>query len=137
MSAHNTAMLSDLDADRLRLLSRYVTSPHEGQMLLELERKVEEADIYDPEQIPPDVVTMNSRVRVRFEDTGEQTVYTVVFPSAVNARLNRVSVLGTLGRALLGSRVGADVEYDTGLGTRRCRLEQLVYQPESAGDYSA
>jgi regulator of nucleoside diphosphate kinase len=130
-------MLSDVDADRLKMLARYVNSPHEGRLLLELERKVDEADICDPDQIPPDVVTMNSRVRVRFEDTGEDVVYTLVFPSAVNARFNRVSVLGTLGRALLGSRVGDVVSYDTGLGTRRCRLEQLIYQPESAGDYSA
>lgn len=118
------------------LLSRYVTSASDGLHLLELERKVSEADICDPQEIPPNVVTMNSRVQVRFEDTGESSTYTVVFPSRVNAARQCISVLGSFGRALLGARVGDTIEFQTGLGPRRCRIIQLLYQPEASGDYT-
>jgi regulator of nucleoside diphosphate kinase len=130
-------LLTEPDAERLSLLSRYVNSPLDGRHLLELERKLAEAEVCEPEEIPPDVVTMNSRVRVHFLDTGEHEVYTLVFPSRANAQQRRISVLGSLGRALLGARVGDEVEFASGVGTRRCRIEQLIYQPESAGDYLA
>jgi regulator of nucleoside diphosphate kinase len=127
--------MTEPDAERLMLLSRYVNSPMEGQHLIELERKISEADICAPEEIPPDIVTMNSRALVRYLDTGETAVFTVVFPSRTNAQHNRISVLGSFGRALLGAAVGDEIEYASGVGTRRCRVEGIIFQPEAAGDY--
>jgi regulator of nucleoside diphosphate kinase len=127
--------MTEPDAERLMLLSQYVNSPMEGQHLMELERKISEADICPPEEIPPDIVTMNSRAQVRFLDTGETAVFTVVFPSRTNAQHKRISVLGSFGRALLGASVGDEIEYASGVGKRRCRVEGILFQPEAAGDY--
>jgi regulator of nucleoside diphosphate kinase len=127
--------MTEADAERLMLLSRYVNSRMEGQHLMDLEQKISEADICPPEEIPPDIVTMNSRVSVRFLDTDETAVFTVVFPSRTNAQHKRISVLGSFGRALLGSSVGEEIEYASGLGNRRCRIERILFQPEAAGDY--
>ena len=127
--------MTEPDAERLMLLSQYVNSPIEGQHLLELERKISEAEVCPPEEIPPDVVTMNSKVLVRFLDTGETGVFTLVFPSRTNAQHHRISVLGSFGRALLGASVGDEIEYATGVGVRRCKVERIVFQPEAAGDY--
>lgn len=138
MSITNTSVrITEPDAERLMLLSRYVNSPVDGQHLIDLERKISEADICAPEEIPPDIVTMNSRVLVRFADTRETATVTVVFPSRTNAQHQRISVLGSFGRALLGAQVGEEIEYISGLGRRRCRVEQILYQPEAAGDYLA
>lgn len=129
--------MTEPDAERLMLLSRYVHSPMEGQHLIDLERKISDADICPPEEIPPDVITMNTRAQVRFLDTNESAAFTVVFPSRTNAQHGRISVLGSFGRALLGAEAGEEIEYTTGLGTRRCRVERILYQPEAAGDYLA
>lgn len=137
MVMNQPVTLTETDAERLMLLSRYVSSPVEGEHLLALERKISMASICDSEEIPPDTVTMNSRVLIRFTDTGETGIYTVVFPSRANAQHRRISVIGSLGRALLGARAGDEVEYASGLGVRKCRVESVLYQPEAAGDLSA
>lgn len=133
----NSIRLTEPDAERLTVLHRFVRTPIEGEHLRRLEEKIAEADVVQPEQIPADVVTMNSRVLVTDLQSNESAVYTVVFPSGADARRKRISVLGALGSALLGRRVGETVEYMSSAGLERCRIDQILYQPEAAGDYSA
>ena len=47
----------------------------------------------------------------------------------------RVSVLTPLGAAILGSRVGDVVEWQTRRGPRRMKIERIVFQPEAAGQF--
>lgn len=129
--------LTEPDAERLTVLYRFVRTPIEGEHLRRLEEKIADADVVEPERIPADVVTMNSRVRVTDLRTMESSVYTVVFPSGADARRKRVSVLGALGSALLGRRVGDEIEYTSSAGREHCRIDEILYQPEAAGDYSA
>jgi len=133
MSIH----LTEPDAERLTVLHRFVKTPVEGEHLRRLEETIAEAEVVEPERIPPDVVTMNSRVLVRDLNSGATVAYTLVFPSGSDARRNRVSVLGALGSALLGRRAGETIEYQSSAGLEQCRIEELLYQPEAAGDYSA
>ena len=46
----------------------------------------------DPAGIPPDIITMNSRVCLQDMDTGEDLVYTLVFPKDANLESGRISV---------------------------------------------
>jgi len=43
-------------------------------------------------------------------------------------------VLAPVGTALLRERVGNEIVWDVPGGTRRLRIEELLYQPESSGD---
>ena len=43
----------------------------------------------------------------------------------------RINVLAPLGMALLGVRVGEEVEWDMPSGVRRLRIEQVLFQPEA------
>lgn len=99
-----------IDAPVLRLRS-----------LLERARKV------PPPRVPPDVVTMNSRVRVRYFGEGEPEAFDLAFP---DSNAGGVSVLSPLGAALLGAREGESVEYPGGRVTRQITIEQIEYQPE-------
>jgi regulator of nucleoside diphosphate kinase len=130
-------LITEPDVERLALLHRFVRTPAEGEHLRQLEEIVTEAEVLEPERIPPDVVTMKSRVLVRDLQTGETAEYTLVFPSGVDARRRCISVLGALGSKLLGRRVGDVFEYVSSAGRERCRLEKMLYQPEAAGDFSA
>lgn len=99
----------------------------------ELEQELDRAIIARDNEIPADVVTMNSRVRVRDLNSGHEFVYQIVFPRDADVATNRISVLAPIGTALLGQRAGAPVEILAPSGLRRLRIIEVEYQPEAAG----
>jgi regulator of nucleoside diphosphate kinase len=125
-------IVSRFDLERLeRLLERVGSGGNLDLLRAELDR----AEVVDPKDVPPDVVTMNSRVRVADEATGEESELQLVFPAAADAVRGAVSVLAPVGSALLGLRVGSVIEWPVPDGrARRIRVVAVSYQPESAGD---
>jgi regulator of nucleoside diphosphate kinase len=97
----------------------------------ELSRAVQVA----PKEVPPDVITMNSTVRLEDCDTGESMVYTLVFPQESRIEENKISVLAPIGTAMLGYRVGDVFEWNVPAGKRRIRIREVLYQPEAWGDF--
>lgn len=98
-----------------------------------LEGEVSRSCVVDGSAVPDDVVTMNSRVRLRDMDSGEVEVYTLVYPPKADPGENRISVLAPVGTAIVGSRVGDVIEWPVPAGRRRLCVEEVVYQPEKAG----
>ena len=93
-------------------------------------RKLAHARIVPASQVPPDVVTMDSRVRYSGEANGVHRHVKLVYPQKADGR-GQVSVLSPLGTALLGSSAGQEIEWDfPGGGRRRIRVEEVVSQPE-------
>lgn len=106
---------------------------HVQQLEAELARALV---IESPREVPADVITMNSTVRLKDLDTGKELEYTLVYPGYADADRNRVSVLAPVGAAMLGCRIGDVLEWEGPKGPRRLRAEAMVYQPEAAGDYT-
>jgi len=52
------------------------------------------------------VVSLGSRVQIRDVESGEREVYTLSRPDDADIRLNRISTLTPVGRALYGARPG-------------------------------
>jgi len=132
--------ITRFDADRLHELiavARGFGGLEVAGHLQELDRELQRAQVVEPSAVPPDVVTMNSRLRLRRFDTGAEELRTLVFPADAGREPGTLSVLEPLGTAVLGCRAGADVEvYDAAAGRRlKFRVEAVVYQPEAAGDY--
>jgi regulator of nucleoside diphosphate kinase len=100
--------------------------------LLALAEELEEAEVVEPEGIPPDVVTMRSRVQVRDMVSGDLATYTLCYPVEANLNAGRLSVLAPIGTALLGYREGDVVEWPVPGGVRVLRIEKLLHQPEAA-----
>jgi regulator of nucleoside diphosphate kinase len=99
-----------------------------------LEREVKRAHTVERNTVGSDVVTMNSRIRLRDMDSGENEVYTLVYPLMADAEDHRISVLAPIGTAIVGSRVGDLIEWPVPAGLRRLLVEKILYQPEEAGD---
>jgi regulator of nucleoside diphosphate kinase len=97
-----------------------------------LESDLEGAEVLKPRQMPTNVVSMNSQVHVMDLDSGEDLVYTVVFPQDADMEHHRVSVLAPLGAALVGSRVGQVITPMTPRGRRRLRVGAIVYRHDTA-----
>ena len=100
-----------------------------------LETELEQARVVAPADIPPDVITMNSKAQLRDLETGEKMIYTLVFPDAANIEEDKISVVAPIGTAMLGQRVGDEVQWDVPAGTVRLRVERVLYQPEAAGHF--
>ena len=88
--------------------------------------------ILHQEETPANLVTMNSRIRLRDVDTGEERVCTLVYPADVEEGTDRVSVLTPLGAALLGSRTGDVLNVSQRGAKRRYSVEDVLYQPEAS-----
>jgi regulator of nucleoside diphosphate kinase len=79
---------------------------------------------------------MNSRLSVRDLGSGKKLItFTLVFPSDADVEQDKISVLAPLGTAVLGYRLGDTFEWKMPGRVRRLKLEQVLYQPEAAGDY--
>lgn len=86
--------------------------------------------------MPPDVVTMNSTVEFRMQDSDKPFFLTLVYPKDVDPRGGTVSVLAPVGSALLGLTQGDEIDWPKpGGGLMRLRIEKILYQPERAGDF--
>lgn len=126
--------LSSLDLDRIEALLAVVPAgafPGKAELQAELDR----ADVVAPEQIPPDVVTMNSTVNFVITETGKDFRLTLVYPRDMDGSADRVSIFAPVGCALLGLSVGDELAWP-GVGGKpmTVRVKEVVYQPESAGE---
>jgi regulator of nucleoside diphosphate kinase len=123
--------------DRLtELIDGLRLSPKANQANLDLlEKELYRAVLVDPPNIPRDVITMNSKVIITDTESGEKTTYTLVFPSAANISENKLSIMAPLGMALLGYRTGDIIEWPVPSGVRKLKVDEIIYQPEAAGDY--
>jgi regulator of nucleoside diphosphate kinase len=134
-----TIYITELDRQRLEKLIELVgersrVTNHE--YVRRLEQELDRAETVAPAEVPADVITMRSKVRLRDLDTGEEMVYTLVFPTEANFDEGKISVLAPVGTAMLGYRVGSRIEWEVPSGRRRLKVEELLYQPEAAGDYN-
>jgi regulator of nucleoside diphosphate kinase len=124
----------------LQRLCRVVASELElndgsDRHLTELIAELERAEVMLSDEIPDDVVTMNSTVVLRDLDTGESETYTLVYPNHANIARNRLSVLAPVGTAILGYQVGDVVRWRVPAGVRRLRVEEVLFQPERVGAF--
>ena len=132
-----TIYITDFDLKRLSNLLNDTGSWSKKDLsyLTRLEEELEEAQIVAPREIPSDVVTMNSQARVKDVDSNQEMIFTLVFPAEADYEGGKLSVLAPVGTALLGYRAGETVEWEVPSGLRRLKIEQVLYQPEAAGDY--
>ena len=120
-----------LTQDDLEALSRLIDA--QGGRFARLEGELARAMVVPRNQIPDDVVTMNSRVLFENETTGERREVTLVYPREADIDAGKISILVPVGTALLGLRVGQSIDWQLPSGQMpRYRIIDVPYQPESA-----
>ncbi|HNW72756.1 MAG: nucleoside diphosphate kinase regulator [Bacteroidales bacterium] len=115
------------DAQKLRSIAG-----SEAESLL---NELESASIMEPGDIPPDVVTMNSVVRISFSGTEKRVQFQVVYPDQANFKENKISIFSPIATALIGYRIGDEIEWVVPGGLTKIKIEDIIYQPEAAGDF--
>ena len=129
--------ITEFDLERLKKLlfeARY-NEYRKSEYLDKLQMEIDRANVVSPKDIPGDVITMNSTVSLVDLETGEEEVYTLVFPEDADLGEGKISVLAPIGTAMLGYKVGDIFEWEVPAGKRNLRVEKIIYQPEASGDY--
>lgn len=133
MNRSRTIYITEADMAKLRPLVERMKNSRDD--LRALQAELERARLVLPKEVPPDVITMNSKARLRDLETGEEMVYTLVFPENASAEEDRISVVAPIGTAMLGQRVGEEFEWEVPAGMLRLRVEEVLYQPEASGHF--
>jgi len=138
LAAQRATCVNQYDFDRLKELISVVRvfGRKEWQDNADaLDRELTETRVATPREVPGDVVTMNSRVRIRDAVSGAEQVAVLVFPRDLHHHDSHVCILDPLGLALFGRRLGDRFEVHGKRGDALYQLEEILYQPEAAGDY--
>nr|WP_309501915.1 GNAT family N-acetyltransferase [uncultured Roseovarius sp.] len=121
--------VTEMDKARLQSLVDF----EDGTAKVELQHEIERAIVVDPQDVSGDVVTMNSKVVLQLDD--EQKDVALVYPQDAEECSGKLSVLSDVGTAILGYQEGDTVDWVVRDRTRRIRIEKVIYQPESFGDF--
>jgi regulator of nucleoside diphosphate kinase len=127
----DSMVVSWLDLERLeRVLDRL--SPAQARARDALLGELEHAQLVEPWEMPPDVVTMNSRVRFHVAGASEEETMTLSYPNDMQDTAERLSVLTPAGMALLGVRVGGRMSWQQPDGPHEATVLGIEHQPEPA-----
>ena len=131
MHTTRTIIISEEDRDRLeKLFTGDITDSIEESNLRALRVELDSATVVEPEDVPPDVVTLDSTVRLCDSRSSYENSYTLVHPDDGVIADHHLSVLAPVGTAILGYRVGDNVRWPVPGGTARFRIKEVVFQPE-------
>ncbi|MFJ2479693.1 nucleoside diphosphate kinase regulator [Pseudomonas sp. MWU13-2625] len=127
--------LTRLDVQRLERLIDSLDDTLPGVIALQTE--LDRADtLVGHDEVPADVVTMNSRVHCREEGSGKDYHLTLVYPKDANADEGKISILAPVGSALLGLKVGQHIDWPAPGGkTLKLTLLEVESQPANGGDF--
>ena len=128
------------ELDKIRLL-KLISEAREYNLckkenLDKLGQELERAQLVKSEEIPSNVITMNSCVAFEDLETGERFTYTLVFPNEAKLAENKISILAPIGTAILGFKVGDVIEWPVPDGMIKLKVEEVLFQPEASGNYA-
>lgn len=121
--------------DKQRLLETIDFSGTPPDHLDELHKRLFYARVLRPFDVPPQLVTMNSVVRIADAETGEEETYALVYPGIPHKAAPSISADSHLGSALFSRWVGEEVTFRGRRHEHRVVVKGLEYQPESAGHF--
>lgn len=98
-----------------------------------LKEKLKKAKVIEPREINSNIITMNTRFRLKNLGNGARNEFILVFPDQRTPEKNQVSIFDFLGTEVFCNTVGEVVPS----ANRDCfyLIENIIYQPEAAGDY--
>lgn len=122
--------VTENDYERIEALLTKVGDQAPG--MLELRAELERADVVAPEQMPDDVVTMNSTVVFENVESGKSFELALVYPKDIDGSAGKVSILAPVGSALLGLAVGQTIQWQLpGGNALKLKVLEVRDQPEA------
>ncbi|MGS2743983.1 nucleoside diphosphate kinase regulator [Halomonas sp. LS-001] len=130
MGYRPTILINRLDAERLqRLIDNADNKDRAVADLLEIE--LARGEVVDPEDIPDDVVSMNSQVQFTDLSRDKQMIRTLVYPHSIGSVEDALSITAPIGAGLIGLKVGDIIDWPISNDENvRLRIDAIIWQPE-------
>ncbi|WP_176719490.1 nucleoside diphosphate kinase regulator [Rhodohalobacter halophilus] len=135
--AMNPILLTKLDHTRITkalnsALDKRTVFQNDADGIL---NEINSALLVESYEIPPDIVTMNSIVKLKFMNQNKETEIQIVYPDEADSAKNKISIFSPIATALIGYRVGDEIEWFVPAGLTKMKIMKIIYQPEMAGEY--
>lgn len=121
----NNVILSKED---YRSITQHVTPSDQTDNTMSLAYELSRASVVEKDQVPGDRVRLNAWVEIEDLDSKIKTRLTIVDPSGADMKQQKVSFLTPIGSALIGFKVGDQVEWKMPAGLKKYKIlavEQL------------
>lgn len=93
--------------------------------IIELEEMLKHVKVISDHDIKTDIVNVGNTVLVHDVEFDEDVEYSIVGSTEANPLENKVSDLSPIGKALMGSKVGDVVEFDTPGGAAHLEIKKI------------
>ncbi|MAX67753.1 MAG: nucleoside diphosphate kinase regulator [Bacteriovoracaceae bacterium] len=122
------------EKDYLRLTN--LMGSHTDHNFEDLEIELDRASIISDNDVPKDLVTMNSKIKFLDLKTNKDSIITIVYPQNSNTNEAKISIFAPLGSALIGLKKNQEINWKFPNGkTKSLKVLEILYQPEAAEDW--
>jgi regulator of nucleoside diphosphate kinase len=127
-------LVTKYDYERIQKVLSFINPFDYYQSIEKLKQKFKKAKLIDSKKIKPTVITMNSRFRLKNLGNGSKREFVLVFPSDSDPKSNKISIFDDIGAEIFAHEKGEVVRFNNGEDAYYM-IEDIIYQPEAAGDY--
>lgn len=122
----NSLIVSKPDYQQLMKLIEQEDSPAAEALDIELGR----AELVEEKNLPVDAVSMGSVVTFTDLDSQEEKTISLVYPNEADVTTMKISILSPVGSALIGLRIGGNIDWPVPQGKVRRLKVIAVQQPQ-------
>ncbi len=112
------------------LRNQHLHNTADRQSANALQQELKRARLMDENQLPPGMVRLGSRVKVRDIATNALLEIMIVTPDQANWKEKKISVLSPLGTALIGFCTGVSVKWQVPAGEKLFLIEEVNNEAE-------
>ncbi|MGY0614489.1 nucleoside diphosphate kinase regulator [Vibrio sp. FJH11] len=131
MSGSNPIYISNIDINRITAMLDKM--PSVAAELAKLEEELDRAIVLEPEEMPENVVRMNSTVEFKFSGDEKVLTRTLVYPQDLKSS-DGISIFAPVGSALIGLSVGQKLDWPMpNKQTKTIEIVNVTFQSEQSG----
>jgi Transcription elongation factor len=97
-----------------------------------LQAELKKAKLVEKDEFPGDAIGINSRVKVKTEETNDIMDITLVTPDKANIREGKVSVMAPIGTALIGFRKGQQIKWHVPSGKKTFTILEVINEQQNS-----
>lgn len=126
-TSNQPVLLSKEDHEHIQyyLRHQYGISAADRQSASALQQELKRARVVDNQQLPPGVVRLGSRVKVREMESNALLDLVIVTPDQANWKEKKISVLSPIGTALIGFCRGVTLKWKVPAGEKLFFIEEV------------
>ncbi|QNK61526.1 GreA/GreB family elongation factor [Pedobacter sp. PAMC26386] len=114
----------ELDLLKKHLKDSNLSEYNKNQLLAELGS----AKVVKEDELPEDAVCIGSEVEIQEVVSEKKYTFQIVLPAEANMKENKMSVFAPIGTALLGYRVGAQVQWEMPNGMKTFAILKVSHK---------